>query len=383
MFTRLLNAPEGKSFFLFGPRGTGKTSWVRQALPEAVYLDLLESDLYIELLSSPQRIETRIPPGHRGWVVLDEVQRIPDVLNEVHRLIEKKRLRFALTGSSGRKLRRKGVNLLAGRALTLRMHPLTIPELGTAFDLRRSLRFGHLPGACVEKDPSAFLRSYVHTYLKEEVQQEGLTRNLGAFSRFLEAASFSQASALSISTVARDCGVDRKVVEDYFTILEDLLLAVRIPVFTKRAKRRMTAHPKFFFFDVGVYRALRPRGPLDIPEEIEGAALETLVFQEASALNSYFNLGYEGYYWKTSNGLEVDLVFYGERGLIAVEVKRSQRIHGSDLRPLAAFLDDYPMATAFLAYGGTRSYHEGKIRVVPLETLLRELPGILDRPHRA
>ncbi|MCI0586972.1 MAG: AAA family ATPase [Planctomycetes bacterium] len=377
MFPRSLRPPRTKSFFLFGPRGTGKTVWVRDRFPGALYLDLLESELYTELLASPGRIDRRIPEGFRGWVVLDEVQRVPEVLDEVHRLIERRGLRFALTGSSARKLWRKGVNLLAGRALTLGMHPLTCRELGSAFRVRHSLRFGQLPAAYVEEDPEGFLRSYVRTYLREEVLQEGLTRNLGAFSRFLEAASLSQASPLNVSAVARDCHVERKVVEDYFSILEDLLLAVRVPVFAKRARRRVVAHPKFYFFDAGVFRAIRPRGPLDSPEEINGAALETLRFQEIRAWNDYLRLDYGLHYWRTATGLEVDFVLYGERGLRAFEVKRSSRLRSEDFRGLESFRQDFPVARCTMVYGGTRAYHEGAVRVLPFEVCLRELPDLL------
>jgi predicted AAA+ superfamily ATPase len=377
VFPRLLEPPRDKSFFLFGPRGTGKSSWVHARMPDAFYVDLLESDLYAELLASPQRLDGHIPPDFRGWVVLDEVQRVPEILDEVHRLIEKRHLRFALTGSSARKLRRKGVNLLAGRALTLAMHPLTAQELGASFNLRHSLRYGQLPSAYVERDPGAFLKSYVRTYLREEIQQEGLTRNLGAFSRFLEAASFSQASVLNVSGVAGDCRIDRKVAEDYFDILEDLLLAVRLPVFSRRAKRRVTTHPKFYLFDVGVFRALRPRGPLDVDAEIEGAALETLVFQELRALNDTLGLGYGLHCWRTTTKLEVDFVLYGERGLRAFEVKRTSRVRDEDLRGMRAFLADYPMAKGWLVYGGSRRYREGPIEVIPVEACLRELPRLL------
>lgn len=378
MFPRLLRRPD-KSFFLFGPRGTGKSSWIKAVLPDAPYIDLLDSDDYTELLAAPARLVTRIPTGHHGWVVIDEVQRVPELLNEVHRLIEARKLKFALTGSSARKLRRRGVNLLAGRALTLAMHPLCRAELGTAFDLRHSLQFGQLPTAYVEDHPAAYLKSYVGTYLREEVQQEGLTRNLAAFSRFLQAASFSQASVLNVSAVARECHVERKVVEDYFAILEDLLLAVRLPVFARRAQRRVVSHPKFFFFDAGVYRAVRPRGPLDGPDEIDGPALETLVLQELRAMNDALGLAYDLHYWRTVDGKEVDFVLYGERGLIAVEVKRAARLRAADLDALAAFLGDYPMASAFLAYGGNKRFQERGIDVIPVHEFLAELPAILGR----
>ena len=217
------------------------------------------------------------------------------------------------------------------------------------------------------------------TYLEEEVRQEGLTRNLAAFSRFLEAASFSQGAVLSISAIARECGIERKVAEHYFNILEELLIAYQLPVFAKRAKRRLAAHRKFYFFDVGVFRTLRPMGPLDAPEEAEGPALETLLLQELTALNSYFNLGYSIHYWRTSNGDEVDFVLYGEKGIKAFEVKRSARMNESMLKGLKAFSKDYPTARPYLIYGGERYFHEGKIEILPLSRALKQLPEILTR----
>lgn len=374
MFTRTISAPKA-SFFLFGPRGTGKSTWLRAQFPKALFFDLLESETYVDLLASPQRLDKRIPPGFKGRVVIDEVQKVPEILDEVHRLIERRKLRFALTGSSARKLRRGGVNLLAGRARPLAMHPLTSGELGAAFDLKKSLDLGMLPTVHTTdiRDARSYLRGYVGTYLREEVQHEGLTRNLSGFARFLEVATLSQAQPLNISGVARDCGIDRKVVEDYFRIVEDLLIAFRLPPFTRRAKRRLSQHPKFFFFDAGVYRALRPRGPLDSAEEIDGAAIETLVVQEVRAVNDLLQLDYTLHHWRAASGHEVDLVLYGERGLHAVEVKRTSVVRGRDLEGLAAFLSDYPMARACVVYGGSRAYHEGKIEVVPASDFFRSL----------
>lgn len=229
-------------------------------------------------------------------------------------------------------------------------------------------------------DPSgarAFLSSYVGTYLREEVQQEGLTRNLPGFARFLEAASFSQAAPLNVSAVASDCGVARKVVEGWFGILEDLLLAVRLPVFTRRAQRDMTAHPKFFYFDAGVFRAIRPRGPLDSASEIDGAALETVLFSEVRALNDALSLGYQMYFWRSRAGQEVDLVLYGERGLLAFEVKRAEQVRAEDTRGLRAFAQDYPSASLFLLYGGDRVLHDDGVTLLPFEHALAELPRIL------
>lgn len=379
MFNRLLHLPDQpkKSCFLFGPRGTGKTWWLKHAFPEAIYLDLLDSDLYMELLASPKRLEQIISPGQDQWIIIDEVQKLPDLLNEVHRLIEMHRWAFILTGSSARSLRRKGVNLLAGRALTYHMYPLTCKELGSQFDFEKSLRYGHLPAVFSEPNPAKYLSSYIHTYLKEEVLQEGLTRNLSGFSRFLEVASLSQGQVVNMAEIAREIFVSRKVVESFFAIAEDLLLTSQLPVFTRRAKRRLITHSKFYFFDVGVFRALRPTGPLDISAEIEGAAYETLVFQELKAINDYLDLGYQLYFWRTSNQVEVDFVLYGERGLLAFEVKHSNKISSKDLHGLKAFAQDYPEAQRFILYGGHRREYIDGIHVIPVVEALQNLESLL------
>ncbi|PKM99138.1 MAG: ATPase [Elusimicrobia bacterium HGW-Elusimicrobia-2] len=377
MYSRLIKPPKGKSFFLFGPRGTGKTTWVKSIFPDAVYLDLLEAELFNDLLANPQRLKTFIPEKWKGWVVVDEIQRIPELLNEVHRLIENCRYKFVLTGSSPRKLRKKGINLLGGRALTYHMYPLTSVELGRDFNLQHSLKYGQLPCVYTEADSGRYLESYIKTYLEEEVFQEGLTRNLSRFARFLEAASFSQGSVLNITSVARDCAVERKVVENYFTILEDLLIAGRLPVFIRRAKRRLVNHPKFYFFDVGVYRTLRPMGPLDMPEQAEGIAFESLFYQELRAINEYLNLGYKIFYWRTSNNREVDFVMYGKKGIYAFEIKRTRRIAKSMLSGLKSFLKDYPSAKAYFVYGGNRYAREGRIQIYSFDNILKKLPIIL------
>lgn len=215
------------------------------------------------------------------------------------------------------------------------------------------------------------------TYLREEVQQEGFARNLAAFARFLEAASFSQGAVLNMAAIARESAISVKVVQDYFNILEDLLIAVRLPVFAKRAKRRVVAHPKFYFFDAGVFQTVRPRGPLDAPEEIRGPALETLFLEHLRALNDYLALGYSLSYWRTATGDEVDFVLYGERGLVAFEVKMAQRVRPEDLRGLRRFREAYPQARAFLAYTGARRWREAEIDIVPAGDALRALPDLI------
>jgi uncharacterized protein len=368
----------GQSFFLFGPRGVGKTSWLKTRYPGAVYFDLLNDDVCREFLGRPTRLGERISfRDDSNWIIVDEIQKVPALLNEVHRLIEGRKLKFILTGSSARSLRRKGVNLLAGRALTYHMHPLTSVELKEQFDLAKSLQNGLLPMAYLGKQPRKYLLSYINTYLREEVTQEGVTRNVPLFARFLEVASFSQGEILSYSEIAREIGVSRYTVANYFDILEDLLIASRLPVFTKRAKRKVIAHPKFYYFDVGVYRVIRPQGPLDVSTEIDGAALETLFLQEAKAYNDYLELEYNFYYWRTQNQEEVDFVLYGNNGFHAFEIKRKEKLYSGDFSSLRVFAADYPEAKLHLLYGGTEEYYEADIQVIPYKAALLKLPKII------
>ena len=379
MYKRIfkVNKNTKQSFFLFGPRGTGKTTWLKSNFQNSIYLDLLDSKFYRTFLATPEKLNNFIPIGYQGWIILDEVQKVPNLLNEVHRLIESKKYKFILTGSSARGLRKKGINLLAGRALTYYFHPLTQKELGNDFSLTHSLKFGQLPMAYTSIDQDKFLNSYIQTYLKEEVLQEGLTRNIGNFSRFLEIAAFSQGEVLSVSEIARESQLERKTVENYFSILEDLLIAIRIPVFKKRSKRRLISHSKFYYFDVGIFRSLRSRGSLDSESEIDGAALETLFLQEIRALNDYYNLGYKIYYWRSATGLEVDFILYGPNGLLAFEIKRKSSIFKKDLRGLQAFSKDYPEAKTFVFCSvDKKEYHEN-IQVLPIKTALKNLKKIL------
>lgn len=377
MYPRLISINTESSALILGPRGTGKTSWIKNHFKEALYLDLLESETYNDLLANPSNLKNRIPKETKEFIIIDEIQKIPELLNEVHRLIETYKYKFVLTGSSARSLRRKGVNLLAGRALNYNMHPLTCYELGDDFSLEKSLKFGLLPSAYKSKDPAHYLETYLATYLKEEVLQEGLLRNLGEFARFLEVASFSQGGILNYSNIAREAAIDRRVVSSFFEIVEDLLIGYKLSVFTKRAKRRLVSHPKFYFFDSGIYRTLRPRGPLDTTEEIDGAALETLLLAHLRAVNDYYRLGYKIYYWHTSNDVEVDFVLYGEKGLFAFEIKRTRSLSRSDLHGLRAFAKDYEVAKLFLFYGGDHDEYYDNIHVMPFEKGLLELRNIL------
>ncbi len=366
-----------QSIFLFGPRGTGKTSWVKQYFPNALYIDLLDTKQYMDLLNRPWDLEKLVDAYPDAWVVIDEVQKIPELLNEVHRLIESKNRKFVLTGSSARSLRKKGVNLLAGRALTYYMHPLTARELGEDYDLQHSLKYGQLPHVYTKPKPETYLNTYIDAYIRQEVLQEGLTRRLDAFSRMLEVASFSQGGVLNYTNIAKEVGVSRKVIESYFEILEDLLLGVKLPVFTRRAKRRMTAHPKFYFVDAGIFRTLRPRGAFDTDSEIDGAALETLFFQELRALNDYKELRYSLYYWRTAAKQEVDFVLYGEKGFYAFEIKRAEKVTSKDLKSLKLFGEDYPEANLYLIHNGKWREKHGNITVIPFTEAVQKLASLI------
>lgn len=371
--TRFLTAP-ADSFFLFGPRGTGKTTWLRQRLPNAVVVNLLDPETAREMASRPERLrELVLGNPDRLDVVIDEVQRVPELLHVVHALIESEQAaRFVLTGSSARKLRRGGVNLLGGRAAVRSMHPFMAAELPD-FDLQRALQFGMVPLITMARNPRDTLAAYASLYLEQEVKAEGLVRQVGSFARFLETVSFSHGSLLTLTNVARDAAVNRKTVEGFVDVLEDLLVSFKVPVFTKRARRATAVHPKFYFFDAGVFRSLRPAGPLDQPSEIDGAALEGLVAQQLRAWIAYTPDDHELFYWRTRSGVEVDFVVYGTQQFAAIDVKNSDRVRPADLRGLKAFRQDYPECKPLLLYRGADKLEVDGIPCWPVERFLREL----------
>lgn len=367
--------PHAGSFFLFGPRGTGKSTWLQALQSQALWIDMLDPETLRLFQARPERLQERIAAQPQVTdVVIDEVQKVPALLDVVHKLVEGDRpLRFILTGSSARKLRRGAANLLAGRLTELHMHPFMAAELGEAFDLQRALEVGLVPLIWSALEPQNTLRAYASLYLQQEVQAEALVRNVSAFARFLEAISFSHGSLLNLAEVARECQVGRKTVQGYLEILEDLLLSFRLPVFTRRAKRHLVAHDKFFYFDAGVYRSIRPKGPLDSPQEIEGMALEGLIAQHLRAWVSYRNVPAELSYWRTKSGSEVDFVVYGEDVFVAIEVKRSRNVHHTDLRALKAFQEDYPEAQVCLLYMGQEELKISDVLCLPCNTFLKKL----------
>lgn len=365
----------GGSFFIFGPRGTGKSTWLGKTFKDAYLIDLLDEKTFREYIAHPERVKQVVEanPDIKCYII-DEVQKAPELLDSVHSLIEKyKTHQFILTGSSARKLRRSGVNLLAGRALLTHFHPFMAAELGKDFALDAALKNGLIPLVVSSDTPEKTLEAYIALYLKEEVKEEGLVRDIGAFARFLETVSFSHGSVINLSNLARECQVSRKIVENYMSIIEDLLMGYKIPVFTRRAKRAMTAQSKFYLFDSGVYYHLRPRGPLDSHDEIGGMALEGLVLQHLKAWCDYSDEQVDCFFWRTRGGSEVDFILYGENNFHAIEVKNSAQIHPQSLRSLKTFLVDYPESTAMLLYRGTEKLVIEGITCWPVEDFLLNL----------
>lgn len=366
------------SYFLFGPRGTGKSTWLKQTFPQAVYIDFLNPETFRFISAKPERLKSLIDAEpQKETVIIDEVQKFPEILDVVHLLIESnkqnKKLKFILTGSSSRKLKKQGIDLLSGRALVKRMYPFMASEMGKNFDLNYSLKHGTIPLVLSSTDPLSTLNTYISLYIREEVFQEGLVRKAGPFSRFLETISFSQASQVNISNISRDSEVKRKTIYNYLDILYDLLIAFTIPVFTRKAKRNLITHPKFYFFDCGVYKAIRPTGLLEPEQPLTGISLETLIAQHLLAWIDYSNYQLKLYYWRTRTGTEVDFIIYGKEGFWAIEVKNTLKVRKSDLKSLKTFIHDYPQALALFLYRGNRKLLIDKIHCIPIQDFLLNL----------
>lgn len=338
---RLLNLPDlltRKSFFLFGPRATGKSTLIKQQLSEtATVIDLLDSRLYLRLLSSPHDLESIIYSGHKtGIVVIDEIQRIPELLNEVHRLIENKKITFLLTGSSARKLRRGKANLLAGRVWESRMFPLTWKEI-TDFNLDRFLHYGGLPAVYLSNYPDEELDAYVNTYLKEEIMAEGLIRKLPPFSRFLRSIALASGEMINFTKLANDCQVPPSTVTEYVGLLDDTLVGFLLPAWTESRKRKAISTAKFYFFDPGVTHMLAGTKTLDRNSHLYGKSFEQFIGMEIRAYLSYRRKKRELAYWRSTHGYEVDFLIGTET---AIEVKASQKVSGRDLRGLKVLKEE-------------------------------------------
>jgi predicted AAA+ superfamily ATPase len=356
MFSRQIHPVPAKSFFLFGPRQTGKSTYVRSLLaPQDLYIDLLPQRSYLNYARNPGSVREEIlahldrHPG--GMCVIDEIQKIPSLLDEVHELIESRGVRFVLTGSSARKLRRGAANLLAGRAYTYRLFPLTFSELGQRFSLEKALRIGTLPvlWGDGEEDAAEFLRSYTETYLKEEVAAEGLVRDIGPFAQFLDMAAANDGETVNFSNIARECAVSSKTVQQYYQILEDTFLAVRIPAWTRSARRRLVSSPRYYLFDPGITNALAHTLSDGMGAGTLGRRFEQFVIGQLTAVLHYQRQDYTLHYWRTNHGAEVDvLLCAGNRVACALEIKSSRRIASESLTGLKSFLEDNPGVPAYV-----------------------------------
>ena len=380
MIHRICNLPEKKSFFLFGPRQTGKSTLVESIWKENIWhIDLLHHEEFIKYAKEPdlfrkeaiQKITT---------VFVDEIQRVPPILNEVHSLMESFSCQFILTGSSARKLKRGGANLLAGRAVQRFLFPFVYQEIQGEFDLEDVLRFGSLPVLYQKnrEEKVDILTAYTETYLKEEIQSEGLVRNLGGFSRFLEIAAAQSGELVDFTALGREAQLTARTVQSYYEILEETLVGLRLPPWRKSVRKRLTAHPKFYFFDTGVTnsinrRLLAPPDPL-----LRGRLFEQWVVLETHRLLSYQRSEARLFYWRTNTGAEVDLLIEKHGRIVtACEIKASRSIGGADLSGLRAFREDYPKTRLFVVANVPEAYERDAILVLPWREYLQNLEKFL------
>ena len=375
MVTRLLPTPD-RSIMLLGPRGTGKSTWIRSRFPEARCYDLLDAGESIRLNRNPDTLFDELSTLESGaWVVIDEVQKAPALLDQAHRLMETRGINFVLSGSSARKLRRGGVNLLAGRAITTELFPLVSNELGSDFDVARTLRFGGLPIATTQPDPEEYLRSYAETYLDQEIRAEALTRNFAGFARFLEVAARQNGQTTNVSAIARDAGVARTTVQHHFDVLVDTLIGYWLPPWKLKPANKQVSHSKFYLFDCGVTRALAGRLPYFVGDEERGTLLETLVLNEVRAYLAYSGLRYPLHFWRDHNGAEVDILTETTNGFVAIEIKATTRWERRFNRGLRKVRDqlDPDKTRCFGVYLGEREALVDDVRILPARVALEKV----------
>ncbi|HEY6366729.1 MAG TPA: AAA family ATPase [Candidatus Binatia bacterium] len=369
---RVLNLPallQKKSHFLLGPRQTGKTFLIQHTLSNARIYDLLDHSVYLALSQNPGRMAQELKPADR-IVVIDEIQRLPELLNEVHRLIESRGLRFLLTGSSARKLRRGGINLLGGRARTKYLHPLTHTELGERFDLGLAIERGLLPSIYFSDDPRADLESYAGSYLQQEIVAEGATRNVPAFSRFLKVAALCNGTIVNFTNVANDAQVKRTTVYEYFEILKDTLVLYELPAWRKTRKRKPLASSKYYFFDVGVVSWLQGRRFRPGTPEF-GEALETYLMHELTSYSDYISQESLSY-WRSTTGFEVDFII-GDH--TAIEVKAKENVAPRDVKPLRALAEEKQLKRYLCVSLEPRARKIEGVAVLPISEFLNALWG--------
>jgi predicted AAA+ superfamily ATPase len=367
---RLLSLKPNRSHLLLGPRRVGKSTFLRQNFPDAEWIDLLKTDLYYEYSARPALLRERYSK-HSGLIVIDEVQRIPDLMHEIHWLLENSKCRFILSGSSARTLRRQGLTNLAGRLSSARMYPLTYAEIPD-FDLVERLQWGCLPPIVFSDAPTEDLKNYCGEYLREEIQSEGIVRNIPAFTRFLEMAALSNAELVSYASLARDCGIAPKTAREYFQILEDTLLGYTLDPWTKSKKRRAIMTSKFYYFDCGIPNSLLGRKISPKTPEF-GKSFEQWLVLEAIAAKSYFKKIENLRFWRSASQFEVDLIIDDHT---AVEF-RSGPISAHDARGLNALAEEMRLKSKWIVGMEPKIRHlEGGIEVLPWKEYLRRLPGV-------
>jgi len=376
-FKRILRIsfPSRQSAFLWGPRKTGKSTYLKETFPESIYYDFLKTDVALEFIKRPallrEQLMAKDEMSLKRPIIIDEVQKVPEVMDEVHWLIENKGLRFILCGSSARKLKRGKGNLLGGRAWRFEMFPLVTPELKD-IDLLRALNHGLIPDHYLSDDYKMSLQGYVQDYLKEEVFAEGLIRNIPAFARFFDAVGYTHGELISFSNIARDCGVDSKTVKEYYQILADTLLGRLVEPFRKRQSRQVIMRsPKFYLFDVGVAGAIIKRQITETRGEQFGRAFEHFIFMEIVAYSSYSRINFPVHYWRTKSGLDVDFVL--GNGEVAVEVKGQQLVDNKELKSLSAFIEENRPKKAIIVSNEREGRRVGPINILPWRTFLEEL----------
>lgn len=365
--------------FLWGPRQTGKSTLLKHLYPEAIRYDLLLADEYQRLLRQPHLIREQCTAYYHDGVtqkypiIIDEIQKLPFLIDEVHWMIENKGLRFILCGSSARKLKRSHANLLGGRAVRYDLHPLVFPEVPD-FNLIKALNSGLIPRHYDSPNPGRLIQSYIGDYLKEEIVAEALTRNIPAFSRFLEVAALSNGEILNYSNIARECGIASPTVVEYFQILEDTLIGRRLPAFQKRKKRRLIRGPKFYFFDLAPVIYLTRRGKIQQGSELFGRAFEHFIWMEITAHSDYSESYYPIAYWRTSSGFEVDFILGDHE--IAIEVKSTESANSNNLKGLRRFKEEYSTQRAMLvSLDPMPRKTEDQIEILPWKIFLEQLWG--------
>ena len=366
-----LNKELEDSIFLFGARQTGKSTALRQQFPREIYIDLLNSEVRNRLERRPSLLYEMLKGKAEGTIVIiDEIPEVPTLLNEVHRLISEKNLRFVLCGSSARKLKRKGTNTLGGRAYPVFFHPLVSAELPD-LDIDRAVNYGMIPSHYLAKNPERRLSAYIDVYLKEEIKEESLVRNLLAFQRFLEVAAISNGEILNNRNIAQECGVNASTVSSYFDILEDTLVGYRIPAYTKVVQRRLVQAPRFYFFDVGVANYLMHRSRLVRGTPEYGHAFEHLVIQELIAYMHYTHQDERISYWRTYAGTEVDVIIGDAR--IAIEIKSVEEVLPKHLKGLKSFGEEHPNCRRIIVSHDIIPRRIGDIDCIPVKDFFRRL----------